>query len=132
LDEAHNTLIRQQQHLGMRTIILTQESTVVPAVILDLISMHVFHRFSSPSWAKHLSKNICVDNQDDSLESDLYRTLACLALGEALLFAPTALIINPSLQLPKSVPLTIGFILFCSRERLTFNGGASIVAVKSS
>jgi len=127
-----STLIRQQRHIGMRTIISTQEPTVVPEAILDLVSMHVLHRFSSPSWTKHLSKHISVDGEDDSPETGWSHHLARLALGEALLFAPTALTTNPSLQPPTSVPLTTGFILFRSRKRLTFDAGASILAVQPS
>ncbi|POW02628.1 hypothetical protein PSTT_11646 [Puccinia striiformis] len=36
--DSMTSLIRQQQHFGFRTIILTQEPTVVPDVILDLVS----------------------------------------------------------------------------------------------
>ncbi|KAI7961044.1 hypothetical protein MJO28_001533, partial [Puccinia striiformis f. sp. tritici] len=61
--DSMTSLIRQQQHFGFRTIILTQEPTVVPDVILDLVSFLVPHRFNSPTWIKHLSKHISV-NQD--------------------------------------------------------------------
>ncbi|KNF06372.1 hypothetical protein PSTG_00255 [Puccinia striiformis f. sp. tritici PST-78] len=98
------SLIRsQQQHFGTRTIISTQEPTVVPDAILDLVSFLVLHRFNSSTWIKHLSEDVVV--------------------------APTALSITCITQL--SEPLATGFFIIHTCKRLTFNGGASIVACKS-
>ncbi|KNZ60333.1 uncharacterized protein VP01_1569g4 [Puccinia sorghi] len=96
-----STLI-QQQRQGMRTVISTQEPSVVPAVILDLLSLHVLHWLGSPIWAKHLSKRICVDDQDGSPRS--------------LPLRPYCLTANSSLQPPKSRPLTTSFLLFRCRK----------------
>lgn len=43
------SVIRQQRHLATRVIIATQEPTISPA-LLDLSSMTIVHRFTSPSW----------------------------------------------------------------------------------
>ncbi|KAH9472499.1 hypothetical protein Pst134EA_033263 [Puccinia striiformis f. sp. tritici] len=123
------SLIRQQRHFGIRTIISTQEPTVVPDAILDLVSFLVLHRFNSPSWIKHLSKHISVNQDRGESEGDWSRTISRLRLGEAVVVAPTALSITSITQL--SEPLATGFFIIRTRKRLTFDGGASIVACKS-
>ncbi|KAA1084038.1 hypothetical protein PGT21_015066 [Puccinia graminis f. sp. tritici] len=125
--ESMTSLIRQQRHFGMRTIISTQEPTVVPDAILDLVSFLVLHRFSSPTWIKHLSKHISVD-QDHETDSDWSRMISRLALGEAIVVAPTALSIKSDSI--SSEPLATGFFITRTRKRLTYDGGASIVAYK--
>jgi hypothetical protein len=122
------SLIRQQRHFGIRTIISTQEPTVVPDAILDLVSFLILHRFSSPTWIKHLSKHISVD-QDHEQDSDWSRTISRLGLGEAVVVAPTALSIKSESKACE--PLATGFFLIRTRKRLTLDGGASIVAYKS-
>jgi hypothetical protein len=73
LDEAHNYMgdsqdnsafteellkvIRLQRHLGARVIISTQEPTVSPK-LLDLCSVTVVHRFTSPDWIKTLKQHL--------------------------------------------------------------------------
>jgi hypothetical protein len=52
------TVIRQQRHLATRVVISTQEPTVVPEKFLDLCSFVIAHRFSSPTWLKHLTKHM--------------------------------------------------------------------------
>ena len=80
-------LIRQQRHLAMRVIISTQgqpiivlgksswinntelEPTVVPPVLLDLCSVAILHRFSSPSWWNHLINHVPTDfSESDAFE----------------------------------------------------------------
>jgi hypothetical protein len=39
-------------------VISTQEPTVVPEKFLDLCSFVIAHRFSSPTWLKHLTKHM--------------------------------------------------------------------------
>ncbi|KAI7961184.1 hypothetical protein MJO28_001673 [Puccinia striiformis f. sp. tritici] len=57
------SLIRQQQHFGIRTIIPTQEPAVVPDAILDLVFFLVLHCFNFPTWMRNLRRHISV-NQD--------------------------------------------------------------------
>jgi hypothetical protein len=58
LTESLLSLIRQQRHENMRVLISTQEPTVVPSKFLDLSSFIIAHRFSSPSWLKHLARHV--------------------------------------------------------------------------
>jgi hypothetical protein len=63
------TLAREQRHLAMRLIISTQEPTVVPPVLLDLCTVAILHRFSSPSWWEHLAKHVSADiSADDAFD----------------------------------------------------------------
>ena len=45
------SVIRLQRHLATRVIIATQEPTISPK-LLDLCSMTIVHRFTSPAWLK--------------------------------------------------------------------------------
>ncbi|KAI0973796.1 hypothetical protein F4678DRAFT_459282 [Xylaria arbuscula] len=49
--------IRFQRHLGARIIISTQEPTISPK-LLDLCSITIVHRFSSPDWLSVLTKHL--------------------------------------------------------------------------
>lgn len=52
------TVIRQQRHLATRVVVSTQEPTVVPEKFVDLCSFVIAHRFSSPTWLKHLAEHV--------------------------------------------------------------------------
>lgn len=49
--------IRLQRHLGARVVISTQEPTVSPR-LLDLCSVTVVHRFTSPEWLRTLRRHL--------------------------------------------------------------------------
>ncbi|KAI3399517.1 hypothetical protein diail_6539 [Diaporthe ilicicola] len=49
--------IRLQRHLGARVVISTQEPTVSPR-LLDLCSITVVHRFTSPEWLRALRRHL--------------------------------------------------------------------------
>ncbi|TGO08649.1 hypothetical protein BTUL_0198g00100 [Botrytis tulipae] len=113
LDEAHKYMsnstgdaltgnllstIRLQRHLGTRIFISTQEPTISPALI-DLCSMTIVHRFSSPEWLKCLRSHVAAlhssgsNSQDDeSTRRNVFKEIVTLRVGEALLFAPEAMI----------------------------------------
>ena len=68
LTESLLTVIRQQRHLATRVIIATQEPTISPS-LLDLCSMTIVHRFTSPSWMNALQSHLAglsVDEGEDS------------------------------------------------------------------
>lgn len=114
--------IRLQRHLGARVIISTQEPTISPK-LLDLCSVTIVHRFTSPDWLRALSKHLAgvskggrmlekalAMNQneagDQSIETlgvnalslgysdpamELFSKIVALRVGEALVFAPSAI-----------------------------------------
>lgn len=88
LTEVLLCVIREQRHYGARVIISTQEPTISPKLI-DLCSITVIHRFSSPSWFQTLKQHIVVGEGEEDANA-LFARIAGLRTGEALVFAPTA------------------------------------------
>ena len=118
LTESLLSTIRLQRHLGARIIISTQEPTISPR-LLDLCSVTIVHRFTSPDWLATLSKHLAgasgyveesqkglnlnggersnqsvtaLPLRQSCLSADLFSKIISLRTGEALLFAPTAAI----------------------------------------
>ena len=147
LDEAHKyltnadanrftksicSIIRQQRHLAARVIVSTQEPTVVPASVLDLLSWIVCHRFSSPGWVKHLKHHICAEEEGDCEKtdgnSDWGKRVMMLRTGEALLYSPGSLFATEGAEV---IALRAGYAIIKTRSRLTRDGGASLLATEA-
>ncbi|PCH41311.1 hypothetical protein WOLCODRAFT_89215 [Wolfiporia cocos MD-104 SS10] len=137
LTRALLSLIRQQRHLAMRVVISTQEPTVVPPVLLDLCGVTILHRFSSPSWFTHLIKHVSADISEEAFDK-----VVRLRTGEAMVFAPAGLwLLSDALSLGGSGSETMSvdnkrvmqfgrrYLLVKSRQRVTADGGASILVV---
>jgi hypothetical protein len=155
LDEAHNYLlsdnaaakqftgkllksIREQRHQGTRIVIATQEPTLDTA-LLDLCSITMVHRCSSPAWFQVLKKHIAGlyldgdegETRDESgsakaSERALFRRIVELKLGESLLFCPTAVVgVQEHGKLQRMVD---GFVKFRTRKRVTADGGRTHLA----
>ncbi|KAK6597332.1 hypothetical protein H4I95_09603 [Botrytis cinerea] len=91
LDEAH-------KYMSNITGDALTEPTISPALI-DLCSMTIVHRFSSPEWLKCLRSHVAAlhnsgsNSQDDeSMGRDVFKEIVTLRVGEALLFATEAMI----------------------------------------
>ncbi|KAI9640966.1 hypothetical protein NHQ30_010809 [Ciborinia camelliae] len=97
--------IRLQRHIGTRVFISTQEPTISPALI-DLCSMTIVHRFSSPEWLRVLRQHVAgfgsSDEDDAFMKGDVFNKIVKLQVGEALLLAPEAMIDIESLDRVKS------------------------------
>ncbi|KAG6022427.1 hypothetical protein E4U41_002264 [Claviceps citrina] len=99
LTESLLTTIRLQRHLGLRVMIATQEPTLSPR-LLDLCSVTIVHRFTSPEWLQSLKRHLAAAAQPSStaVPSDatqlatLFGRIVGLRQGEALLFCPSALV----------------------------------------
>jgi hypothetical protein len=158
--------IRLQRHLGARVIISTQEPTISPK-LLDLCSVTVVHRFTSPDWLHALRRHLAgvsngarllekaermqagaayederevdgveglpLGTADPSLE--LFSRIVALRVGEALLFAPSAVVgvlknsdclAAPTYGAVKR--LAHGVMKVRIRKRTTKDGGRSIMA----
>jgi hypothetical protein len=142
LDEAHKYLtnsdsarltqsvsntIRLQRHLATRVIIATQEPTVIPPTILDLASVIICHRFSSPAWCAHLAHHVSAGSSEFAAVESWFKQVMLLPTGDALVFSPAALIGadergGVSLLGREHLRLRV-------RPRLTMDGGASRLAV---
>ncbi|KAK7748375.1 hypothetical protein SLS62_008638 [Diatrype stigma] len=155
--------IRLQRHLGARVVISTQEPTISPK-LLDLCNVTVVHRFTSPAWMKTLKGHLAgisatskairrveespggdddsggdirgldVDTADPA--SELFSRIIQLKVGEALVFAPSAIMglqksntgtatNNPAMAYKR---LGHEVLKVSVRKRLTTDGGQSIMA----
>ena len=125
LTESLLSVIRQQRHLGTRVIISTQEPTISPR-LLDLCSMTVVHRFTSPEWFGVLRRHILMEEEKTNPDG-LFRRILNLRVGEALLFAPSALICRENRRKPERLGSDI--LQIKVRRRVTWDGGKSIVCM---
>lgn len=154
LDEAHNYLlaenaaakqftgkllktIREQRHIGARIVIATQEPTLDTS-LLDLCSITMVHRCTSPAWFEVLKKHVAglylsgagtgsgdAGGDRKSLDRVLFARIVALKLGESLLFCPTAAMEMDG----EGMKLMLdGFVTLRTRARLTADGGATRVA----
>ncbi|KAI1373855.1 hypothetical protein F4677DRAFT_455642 [Hypoxylon crocopeplum] len=150
LDEAHKFLtqageakiltedllsvIRQQRHTGTRVLIATQEPTLAPELI-DLSNATFVHQFLSPRWYEMLKRHLAGANKQDPGDTNtLFDTIVALQTGEALLFCPKAqldVVDTPGKRL-RVKPLGNGYVKIRIRQRLTADGGKSIMAIDAS
>lgn len=103
LTESLLSAIRLQRHLGARVVISTQEPTISPK-LLDLCSVTIAHRFTSPCWLETLRRHLAaatIDPQnhtndahtnDAHTDDALFSRIVTLRQGEALLFCPSAVV----------------------------------------
>jgi DNA helicase HerA-like ATPase len=73
--------IREMRHQGTSVVIASQDPLSVPRAIIELTSILVLHRITSPQWLKHL-KSAIIGLEDISEEH-----LAALQAGDALVWA---------------------------------------------
>ena len=130
-------VIRQQRHLATRVIVATQEPTISPK-LLELSSMTIVHRFTSPNWLQSLKTHLAgISNSGESAERDLkeiFKTIVNLEAGQALLFSPSATLDLEDDQGTtnyvrlKVKKLGLQYVKMRVRKRLTADGGRSILA----
>lgn len=125
LTESLLAAIRQQRHYNARVIIATQEPTVSPRLI-ELCSMIMVYRFTSPSWFAILQKHIPTPSGEGEAE-ELFNQIICLRVGEALAFAPLGLVGDGGAG--TMMKLGSRLLRIKVRKRLTWDGGKTIVCV---
>lgn len=108
------TAIREMRHKGVSIMIASQDPMSLPAEIIELSSIVVMHRFSSPAWVKHVQKAIT------PLQTLTATEMAALGSGEAYLWANKA----------TDKAITMRPIKISIRPRVTKHGGDTIQAVK--
>ena len=120
--------IREQRHKNARVIISTQEPTISPK-LLELCSITLVHRFRSPAWLQTLKKYLAGASAACGGEGpgseQMMDEIVNLCVGEALLFAPEAML---DIVDGKSKPLAKEFRKFRTRSRVTADGGRSEMA----
>lgn len=142
-----NTLlssIRLQRHLGTRIFISTQEPSISPK-LLDLCSITIVHRFTSPDWLRCLRSHLAALDNDDGLTADanlkldnVFSQIVKLKVGQALIFAPSAIIGVKTIEdqdfgeaKSEIQRLGIEYIRAKIRTRVTDDGGKSVFALSS-
>lgn len=130
------SVIRQQRHLATRVIIATQEPTISPK-LLDLSSMTIVHRFTSPSWLQALRSHLAgvskFERNDGRDIKEIFDKIVNLEAGEALLFSPS-MMLNVTegglgdAKVLRTEKLGMRYLKMRVRNRLTADGGKSIMA----
>lgn len=131
------SVIRQQRHLATRVIIATQEPTI-SSKLLDLSSMTIVHRFTSPSWLQTLKSHLAgISSIEDSSSRDIkqiFQLIVNLEAGQALLFSPSAILdvedesTAEDALVSRVQKLGLRYVKMKVRKRLTVDGGRSILA----
>lgn len=111
---AITTTIREMRHKGVSIMIASQDPMSLPIEIIELSSIVVMHRFSSPAWVKHVQKAIT------PLQTLTATEMAGLGSGNAYLWANKA---TDKVITQRPIKISI-------RPRVTKHGGDTIQAVK--
>ncbi|MCJ1308418.1 hypothetical protein MMC25_002071 [Agyrium rufum] len=125
-------LIRQQRHLATRVVISTQEPTLSPR-LLDLCTVTIVHRFTSPEWFRTLRERLAGINTLESLGEttkrniqNMFAEIVELEPGEALMFSPSTILEMKEGEASRK--LGMDSLKVRVRRRLTDDGGRSILA----
>lgn len=130
-------------------MLYTTEPTVLPPVLLDLCTVTILHRFTSPSWWDHISHHVSADIASEGafdkvvglqaclLYLKIYIlifiiNLPCLQTGQAIVLAPSGLESATATTEDKTPTLHhFGrrYVLMKTRKRVTVNGGASLLVL---
>ncbi|WP_437681670.1 hypothetical protein [Sorangium sp. So ce131] len=105
--------IREMRHHATSIVIASQDPLSVPRVVIELSTILMLHRMTSPQWLKHLKTAIT------SLEGIEEGHLSALAPGEALIWAQRSTEKRFS-QRPQKITI---------RPRVTQHGGGTKTAV---
>ena len=108
------TAIREMRHKGVSIMIASQDPMSLPTEIIELSSIVIMHRFSSPGWVKHVQKAIT------ALQNLTPSEMASLGSGEAYLWAVKS----------SDKSITLRPTKISIRPRVTKHGGDTISAVK--
>lgn len=145
LTESLLSVIRLQRHSGCRIIIATQEPTISPK-LLDLCSFTLVHRFTSPDWFRtikaHLFPAAAAEDSGGGVSAragSMMSEIVELNVGEALLFAPSAMLQvirlteegekNGEVVVSRRVKkMGMDYWSVRIRARVTVDGGRSIMA----
>ena len=121
------TTIREQRHNGTRVIIATQEPTLSEK-LLDLSSVSIVHRFSSPAWFAAIKDHLGGASSlhaGKSEQKDLMEAIVELGTGESFVFSPSSYLLCKDGEAKK---LGSGILKMKTRKRRGDDGGKSRMA----
>lgn len=130
------------------------EPTAVPPVLIDLCNIVIFHRFSSPAWWDAVARRVCADVSSTEGFERVMNLKVCRATcsqivgaerrlvtqtGQALILCPSGLCLFSTTTTtvsgtvvkwkPKLAQLGRRYMIIKTRQRVTVDGGASIMAL---
>jgi DNA phosphorothioation-dependent restriction protein DptH len=108
--------IREMRHQGTSVVIASQDPLSVPRAVVELTSILLLHRMTSPQWLKHLKSAI------GALEQLTDVQVAALQPGEALMWAQRSTD-KRFTQRPQRI---------CVRPRFSQHGGGTKTAVSGT
>jgi hypothetical protein len=126
---------------------LAQEPTVIPSVLLDLCTVAILHRFSSPSWWTYLAQHVSADVSSEDAFDNVVRLKASVFFlasmtfrysppmvqtGEAVVLAPSALTFtrkDSGASAAQIMKLGRQYLRMRTRKRVTKDGGASVLVL---
>lgn len=114
LVDSITTAIREMRHKGVSVMIASQDPMSLPTEIIELSSIVIMHKFSSPAWVKHVQKAIT------ALQTLTPTEMASLGSGEAFLWANKS---DDKLVTQRPIKISI-------RPRVTKHGGETISALQ--
>lgn len=106
-------IIREMRHQATSVLIASQDPLSVPRAVIELTSLLILHRMTSPQWLKHLKGAI------GALEGLSEAQVGSLAAGESLVWAQRSTELRFT-QRPQKVTI---------RPRVTQHGGGTKTAV---
>ena len=118
----------------LRRVLLTPHLTE----LLELCSMTIVHRFTSPSWLRTLKTHLAGvtpfedDNQSRNVK-EIFGEIVNLEAGEAILFSPSTMLNlteagTAEAKTLQTKKLGMGYAKIRVRKRVTADGGKSIMA----
>lgn len=125
--ERLTTTIREQRHNSTRVIIATQEPTL-SAKLLDLCSVSIIHRFSSPAWFETIKAHIGGASSlltTAEQQKQLMENIVCLNTGESFVFSPSSYL---CVEDEKARKLASGSVRMKTRLRIGADRGQSKMA----
>ncbi|KAF3906730.1 hypothetical protein AA313_de0201735 [Arthrobotrys entomopaga] len=133
------TNVRLYRHVGLRTIISTQDPDVHPQ-LLELSNFILMHRFDSPRWFEIIRKYVgfAVEQESDSRAETgsrknqalkIFEQIMMLNPGEALLYCPRLVTTDGHRGDRQVAYLQNKLIKILVRRRLTKDGGVTRTAL---
>lgn len=109
-------IIREMRHQATSVVIASQDPLSVPRSVIELTSLLVLHRMTSPQWLKHLKGAI------SALDTLTESQVSALVPGEALVWAQRSTD-QRFTQRPQKIHI---------RPRVTRHGGGTKTAVEGA
>ncbi len=123
------TTIRMQRHCAARVLVATQEPTISER-LLDLCSVSIVHRFSSPAWftaiKNHLGGASALTTSPGEQQA-MFERIMGLPVGESLVFSPSSYV---SVKDGEPGKLGAGVMRMKTRMRKGGDAGRSVLSMR--